>query len=300
MHPTVSAVIPTYNRAKMLVEAVESALQQTHPPYEIVVIDDGSTDDTGKVMARYAGKVRYIRQKNSGPSAARNHGFRLATGDFIALLDSDDLWVKDRLERQLAALALRPELDVLFGLEAKFTAEQQFDPCDIKDTQVLASLKAVNCVIPNPLSLLLRENFIPTSSALFRRSCLAKVGPIDESLKQAEDYDFWLRFALHGCQFGFINSTLCRRRMHEGNLVNQWLNRTITTAEVLSRYRDRSPEHRASVSLRLSDLYYDLGSHLLYRRDFTPALHYLRQANPSGRTRLVWAAKLGLARLLAH
>jgi len=298
--PKVSVVIPTYNRAKMLVEAVESALQQTHPPDEIIVMDDGSTDDTERVIARYSGKLRYVRQKNSGPAAARNHGMRLASGDFIAFLDSDDLWVPDRLERQFAALKSCPDLDFIFGLEAKFTAEQQFDGCEIKDRDVWKSLNSVDYVVPEPFKLLLEENFIPTSSVLFRKRCIATVGFIDESLQQAEDYDFWLRFALHGCRFGFVNSVLCHRRQHGGNLVNQWVDRTSSTAAVLSRYRDHSPVQRERIARRLSDLYYDLGSRLLYQRNFDRALHYLRLASPSGHTRLVWSAKLAVARLLGR
>lgn len=298
--PAVTAIIPTHNRAQLLVEAVGSALQQTRPPDEIIVVDDGSTDDTEQVVARYGGKLRYVRQKNSGPASARNHGMRLASGDFIAFLDSDDLWVPDRLERQFAALESCPELDFIFGLEAKFTAGRQSDGCEIKSRDVWKSLNSADGVVPKPVELLLEENFIPTSSVLFRKQCLASVGFIDETLQQAEDYDFWLRFAVQGCRFGFVNSVLCRRRQHAGNLVNQWVNRTSATAAVLSRYRDHAPGRRELVASRLSGLHYDLGSALLYRREFGRALQHLRQANPSGHTRLVWSAKLAVARLLGR
>src|ERR1700678_803249 len=126
--PTISVIIPTYNRADLIGQALESALAQTHPADEIIVVDDGSTDDTERVVAQYAGQVRYMRQVNAGPSAARNRGIQAASGDFIALLDSDDLWVKDRLERQLAALTLHPGLDFIFGLEAKFNSANQTAP----------------------------------------------------------------------------------------------------------------------------------------------------------------------------
>lgn len=297
--PTISVIIPTYNRAKLLVEALESAFQQTRLPDEILVMDDGSTDDTERVVAQYGERLRYIRQKNAGPSAARNHGIREATAEFVGFLDSDDLWAKDRLERQLASLALHPELDFIFGLEAKFTVEQQFDRCEIKDQEVRKCLDSLNCLLPDPFGLLLKENFIPTSSVLFRRSCIGTVGFMDESINQAEDYDLWLRFALHGFRFGFVNAVLCYRRQHDESLVNQWVNRTRSTAAVLSRYRDQSPAQREYVARRLSGLYYDLGSRLLYQRDFGRALYYLRQARPSGRARFIWTAKLLMARLLA-
>lgn len=299
MPPTISAVIPTFNRAKLLAEAVDSALQQTHPPDEIIVVDDGSTDNTEQVVAQYGGRLRYIRQENSGPAGARNHGIRVASGDFIAFLDSDDLWVKDRLERQLKALAQHPGLDFLFGLEAKFSAERQFAACEIKERDVLAILNAADCVVPNPFALLLKENFVPTSSVLVRRTCLATVGEMDASVVPAEDYDCWLRLALHGFRFGFVNAILCKRRLHQGNLVNQWVTLAASAAKVLSRYRDQSPAQREQVTRRLNNLHYDLGSRLLYQREFGRALHYLRQANPSGRTRLVWYGKLAVARLLS-
>jgi glycosyltransferase involved in cell wall biosynthesis len=297
---SVTAVIPTYNRAKMVVEAVESALGQTRPPDEIIIVDDGSTDDTRHAVAHYGDRLRYIRQDNSGPAAARNHGIRVASGDFIAFLDSDDLWVKDRLEQQLAALAVHPGLDLIFGLEEKFAPGRQFDVREIKEQEVWECLNSAGSLVPDPFGLLLKENFIPTSSVLFRRSCIATVGPLDSTVEPAEDYEFWFRFALQGFRFGFINAVLCRRRMHQGNIVNQWAAMAGSVAEVLRRYRDHSPAHRQRALRRLSGLHYDLGSHLLYRREFGRAFHYLRQASPGGSTRLAWVAKLAVARLLRH
>jgi len=300
MRPTVSVVIPTFNRANLLGEAVCSALQQTRPPDEIIIVDDGSTDNIEQTIKPYAGRVRYIQQRNAGAASARNHGIRVASGDFIAFLDSDDLWVLDRLERQLDALALHPDLDFLFGLEAKFSVEKQFELRAIKDQNVWESLNSVNCLVPDPFGLLLRENFIPTSSVLFRKKCLLTIGFMDDALVQSEDYDFWLRFALRGFRFGFVNAVLCRRRLHDGNLVKQWVPMAAAMAKVLSRYRDQSSDQRQRLIQRLNGLHYDLGSRLLYRRDFARALRYLRQANPSGRTRLIWYGKLAVAQLFSR
>ena len=300
MPPTVSVVIPTYNRARLLAEALDSVLQQTCPPAEIIVIDDGSKDDTAQAMVPYGGKVRYVCQENAGPAAARNHGMRLATGDFIALLDSDDLWVKDRLERQLKALEQHPGLDLLFGLEAKFTAAEQFEACEIKDRDVLAALNAAAIVVTDAFGLLLRENYIPTSSVLLRRQCLARTGYMDSTVVPTEDYDLWIRLAMHGFNFGFVNAALCRRRLHEGNLVNQWVRLTAAGAEVLSRYCNQSAAHRDRANRRLSSIHYDLGSRLFYQRDFTQALLHLRRCKSTGRTRLAWAVKLAIARFLAR
>lgn len=300
MAPKVSVVIPTYNRAGFLAEAVESALEQTCPADEIIIVDDGSTDHTEQAVARHRGRLRYIRQKNSGPAAARNHGIRIASGDFVAFLDSDDVWVKNRLEFQISAIAKYPDLDFLFGLEAKFNIEQQFEVNGIKQQDVWETLRSIRCIVPEPFNLLLRENFIPTSSVLFRRKCIGTVGFIDESLQQAEDYDFWLRFASLGCRFGFVNAVLCRRRLHQGNLVNQWVKRASSTAAVLARYRDHSPAGSEHIARQLNGLYYDLGSRLFYQRDFENALHYLRHASPTGYQRPVWLAKLAVANVLGR
>jgi GT2 family glycosyltransferase len=208
--------------------------------------------------------------------------------------------VKERLDRQFTALEQHPELDFIFGLEAKFADETQWEPCEIKERDVLDCLNSAKCMVPDPFGLLLKENFIPTSTVLFRKSCIATTGLMDPALKLAEDYEFWIRFALHGYRFGFINAILCRRRLHQGNLVNQKWKIKASVAEVLGRYRDYSPAHRERAARRLSRLHYDMGSHLLYQRDFGHALKHLCQANPTGRTRIVWAAKLAVARLLCN
>ena len=103
-HPLVSVVIPTFNRAKVVTRAIDSVLEQTYRNCEVIVVDDGSTDDTADVLRSYKDKIVYIQQKNAGPSAARNRGIRESKGEFIAFLDSDDLWFATKLERQAGLL----------------------------------------------------------------------------------------------------------------------------------------------------------------------------------------------------
>src|SRR5579863_4931679 len=104
VHPTVSVVIPTYNYARFLGQAIDSVLAQTCPVKEIIVVDDGSTDDTFNVLARYGPAVRALKQKNCGPAAARNRGVGIAGGDLIAFLDADDFWMPDKLAKQVRRL----------------------------------------------------------------------------------------------------------------------------------------------------------------------------------------------------
>ena len=109
---TISAVIPTYNRRDMVCEAIDSALTQTYPCHEIIVVDDGSTDGTGELLReKYGDRIRYIRQENAGPSAARNRGIEAATGEWIAFLDSDDLWVEEKNELQIIILSHNANLN---------------------------------------------------------------------------------------------------------------------------------------------------------------------------------------------
>jgi glycosyltransferase involved in cell wall biosynthesis len=278
--PTVSAVIPTFNRARLLGEAINSALGQSRPPDEIIVVDDGSTDETPARMAAYGPHVRYVRQANQGPSAARNHGFRLATGDYVALLDSDDLWTPDRLERQLHLLSRHPHADVVFGREVLFGAGRAEQDWNLHDPQVREALRAAEGPLAHPLELLLRENMLPTSSVLFRRACLVRTGMIDESLRQAEDWDLWLRFALAGCTFAYVPAPLCRRRMHQDNLIHDWEARTRATLAVLERHLGACGPLRAAAEERCSRLAYDLGSRQLYERRFRAAKATLGQVRP--------------------
>src|SRR5439155_13490896 len=105
----------TYNRANYLPEAIESVLSQTHRDLEVIVVDDGSTDETEAIVRPYLGRIRYARQENGGRSAARNTAVGIAQGEFVAFCDSDDRWLPDRLERQLEALAGRPEVGMVHG-----------------------------------------------------------------------------------------------------------------------------------------------------------------------------------------
>ncbi|HEX4612249.1 MAG TPA: glycosyltransferase family A protein [Urbifossiella sp.] len=176
----VSVVIPTYNSGPLVVEAVESALGQTAPPHEVIVVDDGSTDDTADRLARFGGRVRYVRQANARVAAARNAGLRAATGDAVAFLDADDAWHPEKLARQTAALAADPSLGLL--------ATRVFPwPGPYPDPGVSPDVKTIQTEAMLPV------NPITTSSVLVRRTVLDQAGEFDRELFGPEDYDLWLR-----------------------------------------------------------------------------------------------------------
>lgn len=179
--PLVTVVIPTYNYGAYVGQAIESALAQTYPAVEVVVVDDGSTDDTPARLAAYGDRIRVVRQANQGLSAARNAGIAAAAGEFIALLDSDDAFHPRKLELQLRHLARNPAV----GLAG---THHFSDPA-----RMWPAVEADPAVRPVALDeLVLRSPFSP-SSAVFRASCAAAVGGFDAGLRSVEDRDFWIR-----------------------------------------------------------------------------------------------------------
>lgn len=181
----VSAVIPTFNSAGLVTEAVDSALEQSVPPAEVIVVDDGSTDDTAERLAGYGSRIRYVRQTNGGVSAARNRGVAEARAEYVAFLDADDAWHPRKLERQLAAMSARPGC-VLLGTHT-YPWPGGHPPVD-----------ADGCVNLVPWERLAVWNHLVTSSVLVRRDTLAKVGPFDTRLQGPEDHDLWIRVAESG------------------------------------------------------------------------------------------------------
>jgi glycosyltransferase involved in cell wall biosynthesis len=182
--PTISVVIPTYNTASLVVEAIDSALAQTLPPLEVVVVDDGSTDDTEARLAAYGDRIIYVRQPNAGVSSARNRGLELARGELIAFLDSDDTWHPRKLEIQASRLAADSGL-ALLGTRA-FPLPTHSPPEVADDRPALEDVTWERLAVSNPLT---------ASSVLVRRSVLDRVGGFDIGLSGNEDRDLWLRVA---------------------------------------------------------------------------------------------------------
>jgi glycosyltransferase involved in cell wall biosynthesis len=182
----VTAVIATYNYGRFVTEAIDSVLAQTYPAVEIVVVDDGSTDDTRERLAPYGERIRYIYQANQSVAAARNTGIGAARGNLVAFLDADDLWHPQKLELQVRYLSQHPEVGLV--------AVERLGPG-------AACWPVLNgCAHPRPRPINLEElviqaHFAP-SGVLVRKECFRKVGDFDTSLRNAEDYDMWIRIAM--------------------------------------------------------------------------------------------------------
>ncbi|MFY9555299.1 MAG: glycosyltransferase [Blastocatellia bacterium] len=205
--PEVSVIIPTYNSARYLSDAVDSVLAQTFKDFEVLVIDDGSTDDTQSVMSRYASPVRCIRQENRGVSAARNRGIEESRSRYIAFLDADDKWRRDKLDRQLAALANRRDCRACY---TAFTiADSELVALEVNRSNRLG--RALD-------DLLLVGNVIGTpSTVMCERSLFRETGNFDPALSQCADWEMWVRLAVIS-EFVYIDEPLVIYREHSGNM----------------------------------------------------------------------------------
>ena len=182
-------------------EALESILAQTHRPLEIIVADDGSTDGTGAIVAGFGERVRYVKQSNKGPATARNLGLSLATGDFVAFLDSDDLWHPEKLERQLGRFHARPELDYCV------THAQNFW---IPELEIEAE-KYQNHRISRPM-----PGYV-TQTLMARRALFEAIGLFDSALGHGDSTDWFLRATERGAVMELLPEVLTYRRLHPNN-----------------------------------------------------------------------------------
>lgn len=186
----ISVITPTYNRARFLPNAVASVLAQTHADLELIIVDDGSEDNTRNVLKPFLAdkRVRYFHQENQGQSHARNLALKQATGDFIAFLDSDDVWAPDKLEKQLAVFRANPEVDIVHGDEAI-----------INEQGSVISLQNMRRYSGRITRYLLADNSVSITTALVRRRCFDEMGGFDTSVGVADDYELWLRFSARYC-----------------------------------------------------------------------------------------------------
>lgn len=210
----ISIILPTYNRAYCISRSVESVLDQTYLAWELLVVDDGSTDDTEKIVAAYAEtdeRVHYHRQvHNRGVSAARNEGIRQAHYEYIAFQDSDDIWRKDKLEKQMEVFKECSKTGLVY-CAMQGTGQDGSEiriPSNEIDQQLLQG---------NLYGLLLQGNVIGAPTVVVRRECLQKCGGFDESLSCLEDWELFLRIA-ESYEIGYVDETLVDADFHDGGV----------------------------------------------------------------------------------
>ncbi len=208
--PLVSVIIPSYNRAEYIAETIESVLAQTYKNIETIVIDDGSTDDTKAVVARYLPKIKYVWQENSERGASRNHGLRLAKGEFIAFLDSDDLWLPNKIEEDIKFFERNSSVGIVYT---------DYLQIDAEGNQL--KLLKLHDYVERRTEALLEGNFILIGAHLIRTQLVRDIGGFREErqLSGSEDWEMWVRFSTT-TNFAHLPKATTKIRTHEANTMS--------------------------------------------------------------------------------
>ncbi len=288
--PRVSVLIPTFNRAEYLLTAVNSALEQTFSDIEVIIVDDGSTDNTAQIVRGIKDpRVRYIHQENSGVSAALNTAWRAAGGEYLARLDSDDMWLPTLLDRLMPALDSDPGLGLIYARAQWMDAHGRLLP------QVLGAPEKFP---GQTLKSLLYGDYVTPMAVVFRKECVESVGGYDESLIANEDWDLWIRMAEHAAgrtspggtlfkryRFAYVPEVLAYYRVHPENLTRAGSvqNRRLIQdrIRVLERYYARPDvpaEALAIKRLAFRNLYQDIAMRHLSAGRWGEALDSYAQA----------------------
>lgn len=251
-HPAISVIMPAYNSAAFIARAIRSAQNQTARPLEIIVIDDGSKDNTSEAAARYGDLVRVLRQPNGGPASARNHGAREARGEWLAFLDADDAWLPNKLERQIAAIDDHVTLLHTYVVDDE-TCHQTPDNQDFAD--------------------LWTRNTIATSSTLVRKQDFDAAGGFDEdrSIMAVEDYNLWLRLLHRGCQFKVIREALLEYTPAPNNLSGQYSRMVRSELNNVEKIRTVCGLSDAQVRPKQAKIYAEWGAALFHSRELPQA-----------------------------
>ncbi|MBK9123562.1 MAG: glycosyltransferase family 2 protein [Chloroflexi bacterium] len=272
--PLVSAIIATYNRRDYVCVAIDSVLAQTYPSVVLIVVDDGSTDGTGDMLReRYEDRIRYVYQANQGRSEARNHGMRLAAGEYIAFLDSDDLWEPDKLTRQIAFMREHPH----YGMTHTFTSIIDSAGVGVPaDTAVRLQVHGAGLRSGYGYEAMTRQCTMFLSTVVVRTEVAARIGELDPSIPAFEDWDWYLRAALE-TEIGTLAQSLTRYRRHEGNsTMTEFLCGERATSQKHLRLCEDLPEPVRSRVQR--NLYVHLASVAYKEDDPDTCAEYMRKA----------------------
>lgn len=206
--PKVSVIIPTYNSAHFIIEAVDSVLAQTFTDFEILVIDDGSKDNTKEVLAeKYGDSIQYFYKENGGVSKARNFGIEKAKGKYVAFLDSDDAWIPEKLEKQIVALEQNPDKKACYA--SFYLCDEKLNPLEINQSErksdALTDLLLIGNVVATP------------STVIAEKEIFQQVGGFDHELSQCADWEMWIRIATK-TEFIYVDEPLLKYRQHGSNM----------------------------------------------------------------------------------
>jgi len=264
--PAVSIIIPTYNRRQLIARSIESVLNQTYRDFELIIVDDGSTDGTGEVVAGFNDeRIRYIRcEENRGEAAARNVGIKAARCDYIAYQDSDDEWLPEKLARQMELLKnASPQFGVIYTGFWKTENHRR----------IYIPFSWVNQKNGDIHKELLKGNFIGSPVVLLKKECFDKVGLFDERLRNLVDWEMWLRISKY-YHFKYIDEPLVVAHYHSDNVSSNHRAFIKALESVLEKYSD---EFAGNKKL-LAKHYIDIGNLLVVNKEVQNGRNYLIKA----------------------
>ncbi len=262
--PKVSVILPAYNGEKFIAAAIDSALNQTYKDFEIIVVNDGSTDRTAEILSKYGGKIRVISQANGGIAKARNVAIDNSKGEYLAFLDQDDIWLEDKLEKQMEVFDKDKEVGLVYS-----------DTFVMTDGNV--ELKSFDLKKPYRgmvIEELLMNSFISTSSVVTKKECFDRVGMFDNSLSPCLDYDRWLYIATL-YKVDYVDKPLVKFRDHISTFRKNEIFTIRKIIDTLERYIDNHPDVEKlmgrKVDKKIASCYVTLGRRLLTKGDFKEA-----------------------------
>ncbi len=270
--PIISVVITAYNGEKFIKEAVDSVLNQTFNDYEIIVVDDGSSDKTQSILKEYKNKIRYFYQNNAGTASARNCGIREAKGEYIAFLDQDDIYLPNKIEKCLDYFRLHKECGLVYS--DMFVADQ--DGKAIYNWLTTKKYFSEGYIYEN----LLRECFFCPSAAVIRRDILVAVGGFDKEIRGTEDYDLWLRIARHH-KIGLVKEPLVKWRSHDSNTSRNMLLMNENLIEVYKKqllYKDLNKRCVRIIKGNVASIYYYVAGQYMLLKDTDKAVFNLKES----------------------
>lgn len=275
MQPLVSVIMPAYNAERYIAESIQSVLDQSYGNWELVVVDDGSTDKTAETVQRFAAgdsRVKCISQRNSGQGKARNTGIENSSGSLIAFLDSDDLWLPEKLERQVQFL-IDTKVDVVYSdIIIFYDVDTDLGPTEFPTVTGKSEGRKM-------FDLLLLENRIPVASVVLRREIFNVAGPFEESrtYQACEDYDLWLKLAAQGALFYGMPAKLVKYRRHSMAMTVKESKVLKPMLRVIRRHIDNGNLNEKQKRFRLRGLYRNLIGALLAEGELAEAREYLKE-----------------------
>jgi glycosyltransferase involved in cell wall biosynthesis len=273
MSKKVSVVMAAYNPGRFIEPAIESLLQQTYENIEVIIINDGSTDDTAERVKPYLSdsRVRYFEQDNAGQTIAKNNGIKKATGELIGFLDADDFFALNKLELQVPLFDTDPKIGVVYSNTSGIDEHGQL---------IFSRANSFKCYSGDVTEQLFYRNFVPFSTALVRKEALDRAGLFDESIAMGIDWELWLRLSME-YQFYHIDESLLFYRQWEGQMSHKWKERYEWAEHIMNQFLERYPDALTdkAIDAAWADTYTARGNlYLLEDKNKTAAREDFRRA----------------------